>query len=158
MSVMKYEALLAEAERNPKARELVSHLDLDTNKATEPSRLAQRARPFLTDLAWAYYTAYARILMHSVARALLIRLGLNNPKLMDDASLLKVLHTTLPAYSEYINEHGVSATYYLLEPLENLLLHELQQIMEGKADDLRGVERAKEIIAAANKLSQQDAS
>jgi hypothetical protein len=154
MAVLKWDKISDEVARNPRAREIFSALKVDANKANEPVKLAQQARPFITPVAWAYYAAYQAILMHAVALVKILELGLDAQKFMDSKSLVSLIKTALPHCSEYIDQHGPSAAYYLLDQLENRLLEELRNMLDGAAMDLAEVGRADQILREASRVNQ----
>ena len=127
MAVFKWDKISEEVARNPRAKEIFAAFKVDANKANEPVKLAQRARPFITPVAWAYYAAYQAILMHALALVKMLELGFDAQKFLDSKSLVSLIKTALPHCSEYIDQHGPSAAYYLLDQLHSLF-DQLQQI------------------------------
>ncbi len=154
MAVFKLDKISEEVERNPRAKEMFAALKVDANRANEPVKLAQQARPFITPVAWAYYAAYQAILMHALALVKMLELGVNAQKFIDSKTLISLIKTALPHCGEYIDQHGPSAAYYLLDQLENSLLEELRNMLDGAATDLAEVGRADQILREASRVNQ----
>jgi len=154
MAVFDWDKISQEVTRNPRAKEMFTAFKVDANKANEPIKLAQQARPFITPVAWAYYAAYQAIVMHALALVKMLEFGLDARKFMKSDNLISLIKTALPHCSEYIDQHGPSAAYYLLDQLENSLLEELRSMLDGAATDLAEVVRADQILREASRVNQ----
>lgn len=152
-SVLKWEAISKEVARNPKAKDLFSMWKIDQDKYEGAGHSAQKARPFLTPVAWAYFAAYQAILLHAVAFIKMLQIGVDAHAFMDNKNLVKLIKTALPHSSQYIDDHGPSAAYYLLDQLETSLLDELKRILDGGAADMAEVARAKQILIEASRVN-----
>jgi hypothetical protein len=151
---LRWDVVSTEVSTNPRLREMFAGFKVDPNKAAEPIRLAQLARPFITPVAWAYYAAYQAILMHAVGFVKMLELGFDPQRFMDDKSLVSLIKAALPHCSEYIDRHGPSAAYYLVEQLESNLLNELQNMLDGSVADIAEVEKASQILVAVGRVNQ----
>ncbi|MCX7279780.1 MAG: hypothetical protein NTZ15_21115 [Burkholderiales bacterium] len=154
MAVFKWKEISEEVAKNPRAKEVFAAFKVDPEKTTEPVKLAQQARPFITPVAWAYYAAYQSILMHAVALVRMLELGVDAQKFMDSKNLISLIKTALPHCSEYIDQHGPNAAYYLVDQLENSLLAELKNMLDGSATDIAEVTRANQILREASRVNQ----
>ena len=105
---------------------LVDSLDKD--------RPAIHEQPFLSPLAWAYYSAYQAIVMSAYATARVLAEGL-----------------------EWIDSNDPSAYDYLLDEIKDLLLLELRKTLEGREADREAVEQAKRIAEQLRKMEKYQA-
>lgn len=153
VSILKWEAISKEVASNPKAKELFTLWKIDQTKYENAAHFAQKARPFITPVAWAYFAAYQAILMHAVAFIKLLQIGIDGHQFMANENLIKLIKTALPHCAGYIDEHGPSAAYHLLDQLENSLLEELKRMLDGTAADMTEVARAKKILIEASRVN-----
>lgn len=152
MSVVKFEAAAKEAARNPRFREMFAMLDtldlksFDTNKAL-------KVRPFVSQLAWAYYSAYQAIVFHAVLRLQMLKNGIDMVEVIDTQNVIKLVKVALPHQTEYIEKYGPVAFHYLLDELERNLLLSFKLMLDGKEADKETLAKAEAIIKEADKLT-----
>jgi hypothetical protein len=109
--------------------------------------VARDERPFLPDLAWAYFSAYKSILVGSHIRFEVLKSGVDEPqKLLTSGGSKTILKAALPHQAKFIDENEPETYYYLLEEIEASLLAELRKILEGTEADQSSVARAKGIM------------
>jgi hypothetical protein len=151
MAVIKFETAAKEAANNPRLREMFAMMDnLDMNIFS--NNHAWKARPFVSQLAWAYYSAYQAILSHAVLRLQMLKNGLDMVEVIDTKSVVKLVKVALPHQAEYIEKYGPSAFHYLLDELESNLLLSFKLMLDGKELDKETLEKAAAIIKEAEKL------
>ncbi|WP_341911210.1 hypothetical protein [Polaromonas sp. YR568] len=155
VSILKLEAIGKEIERNPKVKEIFAVFKIDEAKYSAAGKLAQRARPFITPVAWAYFAAYQAILMYAVALIKILQIGIDPTRFMDSKSLISLITAALPHCTEYIEKHGPTAAYYLLDQLENSLLEELKRMLDGGTTDLAEVSRAQQILVEVSRVNRE---
>ncbi len=114
---------------------------------------AQPARPFVSKLAWAYYSAYSSIIWHYVLQAKLFENGLGD-SLLDVEKMTKMVSVALPHQEEFIKKFGVGAFGHLLDELQDKILLELDSMLSGKTLDSSGLEKAAKIQDLAQELSE----
>ena len=153
LSVLKWDAISKEVAKNPRFREMFSVLNVDQTKYENASYSAQKARPFITPVAWAYFAAYQAIIMHAVLFMKILQIGVDGHKYLASENLIKLIKTALPHCAGYIDEHGPSASYYLLNQLENSLLEELKYMLDGGANDMMEVARANQILIEVSRVN-----
>lgn len=125
--------------------------DLDINA---PQNAAYHDRPFLSPLAWAYFSAYSMIAMSGFAHAKMLGLGLEGTeRLMDVDSMRNLLRTTLPYRTEYIERLSILQFHALLDDLERELLGELGRMLDGIDADQASIDRAAAITSAIHDIS-----
>lgn len=152
MSLIKFEAAAQQAERDPKIREFFELIGSGFDiKAIDLSGAA-KARPFVSPMAWAVYSAIQAVTMHSIMRLQVLKGGLGTSDFADHKAIEKLVVAALPHYSEYIEKHGPSVYSYVLDALEERLLVELQSMLSGAESDKASLEQAAEIIRQANAL------
>lgn len=103
------------------------------------------AQPYVSDLAWALFSAYKGIVAYSFLQLQILSKGLD-PTLLKDDLHLKVLKAALPHHSERIDSEGVAIGAKLFDELAANLLSELRRVIEGREQDHASVNRGVEII------------
>jgi len=141
---------------DPKIRDFVKAIGSVAPDLKSIKNPARDERPFLPELAWAYYQAYNAILHSSYAHYSVLNAGVPEPeKLLSTAATKKMLKAVLPHRSEFVDSQEPETYYYLLDEIEGLLLAELRNILEGRHADQVATARAKEIMSAI-KQSEKD--
>jgi hypothetical protein len=152
MSVIKFEAAAKAAERDPKARQFFESIGTGFDQSKIDQASANKARPFLSPMAWAVFAAYRAVTMHSVMRWHVLKGGLGTDDFTDREAIEKTVVAALPHYKEYLEKNGPDVYYYVLEGLESKLLSELQNMLTSNDHDKASLEQASEIIRQANAL------
>jgi hypothetical protein len=157
MAIVDFDVALKEAANDPKVREFFNMTGggFDLNKL--PTSEASKARPFVSPLAWALYSAYSAIVLHAAVRLKILQSGINKD-ITDVEGLKKIVKTALPHQADYVDKYGVSSCHYLLEELESNLLFELSKILKGEESDKESLEKAASILKEADRLMEQNTS
>jgi len=155
MAIVKFDAAVKEAEKNPKFRALFEAMGAGMDFAKLDVSSAAKARPFVTPMAWAYYSACQAIAMQAVAKLQVLKFGIGGTNLINKDGVRKLVMAALPHHEAYIEKYGDAAYAYLLEELENRLLEELRKMLEGAETDRASVERAAEILRLSNNVQQE---
>lgn len=157
MAIVDFDAALKEAAKDPKVREFfnITGGGFDLSKL-QPSE-ASKARPFVSPLAWALYSAYSAIIFHAALRLKILQSGISKD-FTDVEGIKKTVKIALPHQADYIDKYGVSSLHYLLEELESSLLFELSKILKGQDSDKESLEKAASILKEADRLMEQNAS
>ena len=114
------------------------------------------ARPFITPLAWAYYSAFSAVIMSAVMKMQVLKIGVDDAeRFLKSDYPNKLLKTVLPSRSAYIDEHGSSVHHYLLDEIEELLLFELKNIQDGNEADMDNAKRAAEITKEVENITNE---
>jgi hypothetical protein len=138
-----------------RVREFAARLDklggVDFNP-DKPLDSALSEQPFLPIGIWTLFSAYNGVISHS---ALILKaLAEDTTKFLKKEDTLKELMLqALPEYSSYINEHGFTGYYYLLEVIQQKLLNEIAEMLDGKNTDTVNLRHSAEIVARARHLS-----
>jgi len=88
MAVVKFEA----AAKNPRFREMFSmigSIDLNSFQTNQ----ALKTRPFVSPLAWAYYSAYQAIVFHAVTCLHMLKNGIDMVEVIDTKNVTELVHT-----------------------------------------------------------------
>jgi hypothetical protein len=114
---------------------------------------ASKARPFVSPLAWALYTAIITIIFNGVIRWYVAKSGLGSDDFFDHVALLKMVKEALPEYTDCVDKYGVSRLHSLVDILESKLLSEFRVMMSGAETDQSNVEQAAKIIEYSKKFN-----
>ncbi|MDN7545070.1 hypothetical protein [Burkholderia cenocepacia] len=151
MSILKTDAIADAADKNPTMREFLKSFGCSPDVVKGANEKANRARPFITPLSWAYFSAFLSIVSIAAVQSNLLQNGMKLPKL-DTSSMFNLVKQVLPEHTDFIEKHGFIAAYHLLDEIEKRLLEELQVMVEGKARDEANIELAANILRAARKV------
>lgn len=157
VALIKFDVAVKEAANNPRFREMFAIMgggfDLEKLRTIE----ASKSRPFISPLAWAYYSAYEAIVFHAVLKLKVLQSGLDKD-FCDTEAITKLVKVALPHQTEYIEKFGPSGFHYLLENLESILLIELGNILRGEKSDKESIERAALIVRESENLMETNAA
>jgi hypothetical protein len=154
MAIVKFNASSKESVKNPKMRAIFETIGGDLKFTDFNLESAKKCRPFISDLAWAYYSAYQTIIFLAFTKMDVIRKGLDKPEqffsFKGGDSLLKAV---LPSYSELI-EQDIDGSHhaFFLGEIEKLLLLELKNIQSGSKSDTENTQRAASILKESEEL------
>ncbi|WAC29245.1 hypothetical protein [Ancylobacter sp. SL191] len=113
----------------------------------------QTERPFVPPLVWALYSAYSSVLSYAPAQLAAMRSGAGKKILADPQPMLDLVKSAAPQYAAFVDDFGASGLPFLIEQLEDALLAELQKSLKSAEVDHESLERAAEILAAADRLA-----
>jgi hypothetical protein len=156
MAVIKFESAAKQAEKDPKVRQFFELIAQGFDIKSVDLTGAEKARPFLSPMVWAVYSAIRAITFHSVMQLQILKGGLGTTDFADHKAIEKLVLAALPHYSEYLEKHGSSVYYYVLEALDEKLLAELKSMLSDSEADKASLQQAAEIIRQANALQSAD--
>ena len=107
---------------------------------------AEKARPYVSEMAWAVFSAYRSILSVAMIKMQLLKSGLDLPDVVDEERVRRLVTTVLPHQAEFVKEHDTGAYHYLLGELETRLLQELRRVLQGAESDREAIKQAGEIL------------
>ena len=128
-------------------KDMEQGLDIGDFRSKKPSAL----RPFVSHMAWAYYTAYESIILYSVAMLKVLKRGLDK-ELIKEKEIIDLVKTVLPHREEYIAKYGIGALHFLLEEIESKLLTEIDCMLRGVYSDDEDLERMADILKKSKQL------
>lgn len=155
MATVNYENAINATAQDNKARaffDVMCQYDQDSIGAAMQE--ANRQRPFVSVVTWAYYAAYQSILSYSVLQVSLLKNGVGKD-LTCSKNMLKLVTLALPHQAEYVENHGVAGCYFLLDELEQLLLSSFNSMLDGSEFDSKTLEKAAQITAQAESLFKE---
>ena len=156
MSTLKFEAVAKRAETDPKMRDVLAMIGkgFDITKDLDQTD-ASKARPFVSPLAWAIYTALLGIIVNGAMRWHVAQGGLGPQDFSDSEALSNMVKAAMPEYAKYIDEQGTSGLHFLVDTLEMKLLAEFQAMMTGAEADRSSVQQAKDIMKYSEELRKE---
>lgn len=158
MSTISFEKAAPITERDPNARKAFELMGTAFDIKTLDLSGSAKARPFLSPMVWATFTAVQAVVMHAVMRWHVLKGGLGAKDFVDNDAISKLIKVALPHYSDYVDKQGPSAYYYVLEALDAQLLNEIQLMLSGVEADKESINRAAEIVRQSNAVSAQVAT
>lgn len=147
------EAFKAADKNDARVFEFVATLDRlsGVNLDTDPLISARSEQPFLTPSIWALFSAYQGVLFHAVV--VLKAFSNRAAKYIKREDLLKPLMLQiLPEYREYIEQYGASAYFYLLDDIEEKLLSEIYELLDGRSIDAVSLRASASLIETIDDL------
>jgi hypothetical protein len=148
MSIIKTDAVSQRIANDPKLQEFFKAFgEVDPKEILKED--GWKARPYVTGLAWAYFSAFRSIVALSSARLYLFQMGLGDD-FTNSMAVVSIVKAALPHQVQYIEKHGVAALPLLLDELETSLLDEFARMQSGEESDQQSVKRTADILAAVN--------
>lgn len=140
--------------RNPELRVPFQVMGQNIN-ADEFNKGANRVRPFLSLLAWAYFTAYQAIIFHAILKLHMLQHGIDNMEIIDEKKVLRLVQLALPNSAEILQTYGVDSAHHFLEELEQRLLMAFNSMLDGQELDKATVAKAHNIVELASEVRSQ---
>ncbi|HEY2034963.1 MAG TPA: hypothetical protein VGH02_14880 [Rhizomicrobium sp.] len=116
---------------------------------------AENQRPFVSLRSWALFSAYNIIIASAVGTLKMLATGTDTTKIFLEEKISDVLKAALPHRSTYIDNSGLAGRHYLLDELEEALLVELAEMLDGKEDDKQAVANAQDILEVVRKAKSK---
>ena len=152
MSVVNFDTAAARAEKDPNLRRAFEFMSRGFDMASLDLTSAQKARPYLSPMVWALYSALLAICLHASMRLQVLKSGVPAKEVMNDAGISKIIAAVLPEQAAFIERMGPSGNFLLVEQVEAKLLQELQAMLAGADADRAAVEQAAKILATSNEV------
>ena len=114
-----------------------------------------KARPFVSERAWALFTAYETIVTSAVMRLLVLKTGAGPSDYLKTEAIKTVIKYALPNHADLIDRMETGSYHHFLDELEMCLLEELREMMKGGKASKENVEQSRLILEAAEKASAQ---
>jgi len=108
---------------------------------------ASKVRPFVSEIAWALYSAYVSIITFPVMQMTALSKGISK-KVFKNTDFRNVLIKALPHKESEILTAGANEIPHLFFELENEILQELKKYLNGREIDQESLDRANEIMKA----------
>jgi hypothetical protein len=145
---------------DPKVQKLISFVESfgqGFNERVGETKVAAAARPFVTPMAWALYTAYEWIVTTAWLQVKALNTGVDPIRFVKVKETIELVKAALPDFAALLDEHGAAVFPELLSDLEERLIAELRASAEGRDSDGESVERASKVARlAAKKDTERD--
>ena len=158
LAVVNFEKTAARAEREPKLRTMFEAVATGFNVTNLDLSGAEKARPFLSPMVWAVFSALRATSMHSVMQLNILKSGLPANGLIKDDEIAKLIKTVLPHYTDLLDKYGSRSFHLILDALETKLLQEVELMMKGGESDKAAVAQAAEILRLSIEAMSQQAA
>ena len=158
LSALNVKAMTEAVKRQERAAELLDLVAAGFDQKSIDYASATKARPFVSPMAWAIYSAMQAVAGHTMIRWHAMKNGMESTGLMDEAKVKELIKVALPPYSSYLETHGGVVFHYTLEALEAQLLAELKRMLDGAEEDLASVERAALIVRQSGEVMKANAA
>lgn len=155
MQVIKFESAAKQASVDPKVLEMFSFIT-DANVEKIKFDKANKVRPFISPLSWAYYSAYQAIVMHAVVKMKMLKFGIDQVDLINNEHAINLVKAALPHQIHTIEKYGVDVLHILLDELEEKLLLSFQLMLKGQDLDNEHIQMASKIIKESELLMASD--
>lgn len=152
MAIVKFEAAAKLSAKNPRAREMFGALGGQLDLTNLGSKSAAAARPYVSEMAWALFSAYQAIVSVAVLKQQILKSGLDMTEIVDIDTIKRLVAAALPHQAEFVAKHDTGAYHYLLDELESRLLGELRTVLEGVDSDKASVKQAAEILKESERV------
>jgi hypothetical protein len=155
MGVVKFDTAAEKAKNDPRVRHVFEAMGggFDLNKLDLSG--AAKARPFVSPMAWATYSALAATVSYAVMQWQVLKSGLGADAIISHDTISKLIKAVLPHYGDFLDKFGAGGYYLVIEQLEAKLLQELQAMLAGSDADKASVERAAEILRRSQEVLAQ---
>lgn len=155
MKCLKFEEAVKYVAKNPQFKSVFESFGklIDLNKFEKSH--ASQARPFVSQMAWALYSAYEAILTYYMLQFKMVEDGIDTPGLLNKDSIAKLVTTALPHQKDFIQQYGDQSYHFLFDELESRLLEELQNILKGTESNKENVEQAAKILKESERVMEE---
>jgi hypothetical protein len=159
METVNFEESAKLAPTDANVRKLFETIGKLFNENTIPKISPAAERPYLSERAWALFSAYQAILSLAVVQIKALELGVpNSAKLLNFKVIDNLVHVALPHQMPLLEQYGTSACHYLVEELEQALLSELRRSLNEPSASREDVQTAAEILAISDTIMKDVAT
>jgi hypothetical protein len=153
---IKFSEVSKNIETDKKLQQVFKAMAPDIKLLQDPSALSHKARPFVSEPAWALFAAYQAVIGHAVGALYLLSNGFPTEKFMT-GNVSALVKLALPHLTDYLDEHGTTGAYFSIDQLETQLLSVLRKSLDGAEVDEQELERAARISEMASNLANKTA-
>jgi len=152
LATIKLDVAVEESVANPKVRQMFAIMGAGCDLKKLNTVNAHNARPFVSPMVWAVFSAYGAIVMGAAIRIEILKAGLTSKSLIDHGAITKLIKSALPHQSSFVDKFGEAGYHLLLEELEEKLLAEINDMLAGKESDKSSAEQAARILKLSNEV------
>lgn len=113
-----------------------------------PAKSSDVERLFVSEVAWAMFSAYRTIITIPILQFASIQTGLGESLAGNHEKILDVVKAALPHRKAFIDLQGTNSLNFLVDELEEKLFSALRESLENPSTDAENVARAAEIMRA----------
>lgn len=155
LAVINFKEAAKQSKDDIKTRDFFESIGGGFDPKTIDHTSASKAKPFVSDMAWATYIAYMAICLHAVMRWQILRFGMGEKDFTDSEAVKKLIVTALPTHRDYINKIDSDNFHIILDALEAALLKEIKQMLSGAETNQANIEQAAEIVRQSSAVIAQ---
>jgi hypothetical protein len=152
MTSINFEASSKAVENNLNARKFFELIGKTYDLEKLPRSVGAKERPFVSAKAWALFSAYQAILFYGVMQIKVLEMGENMPQLLKHEHVEALVQAAMPEQMDNLKKFGTSFSHHLIEPLEELLLAELKENLEGGKATEEDLQMAAQILSASENI------
>lgn len=157
MASIKFDAAAKRAPQEANLRRVFEMIVSPIKEDDPPKNPAISEQPFLSPLAWAYFSAYQTIVVSAYFKAKLLATSTEDvSSLIKTDGIRQVIKVALPELSEFIDKNEPETYHYLLDELEKRLLAELRNMLEGDDVDQVSIKKVAEINKAIAAVTTEE--
>lgn len=154
MGTFNFQEVSKRIETETKLQEVFSNIGQGLPDPNTIARQAHSTRPYLSDLAWALYTAYMAVFTTAYAKLQLLSRGIDGREFFQFAAVQEMLVTALPDMKRDIEASGHQGYHKWVETLRLRILEELRRTLAGQEENKDSVRQAAEIAAMVEGLER----
>jgi hypothetical protein len=157
MAIFKFDEVGKRAPHDPKVRQLFEMIGRPVSGETKNLHNMAVEQLFISPLSWAYFSAYRTVVVYGYMQVKILEIGIEEPcKYLNSDNVRRLLKATLPHQKEFIDKNEPTTYYYLLDEIEQALLSELNNMLEGRDIDQTTIDQSREIMEAVKKISTEN--
>ncbi|MDB5733501.1 MAG: hypothetical protein JWN16_138 [Alphaproteobacteria bacterium] len=137
---------------NANARRFFETIGKTINLEKMPRIEAAKERPFLSEKAWALYSAYSAILYYAVMQIKTLEIGEDASKLLNHKNIDDLLRAALPHQAVNLEKFGTSFCHFCVDELEQALLKALKDDLEGNKASEEDMQNSAQILRASENI------
>lgn len=149
LSRLRFDELQKHVPTNPVAYGAFKRMNDDLKPLFAKTKEAERARPYVTDMAWALFIAYTAVASVPMARLWVLELKITDPKILVEGRIAALVREVMPDRAGEIERLGENNLHEILDEMEVRLLAEFHRMMHGTESEAANVEQAARILQLA---------
>ena len=121
-----------------------------------PENAAKNERPFVSPMAWAYFSAFQTTLLTIYMQAKALEIGLENSnRFIRLEAIRDMLKNVLPHQANLIDQWDLTCFHLFVDELEGCILIELTKMLDGEDVDQLSIVRSAAIMKSVKSVTDQ---
>ncbi len=159
LSMLRVDTVSREISRNLQMQKFFQTIVPDEMLKSVGEIRAEEERPFVSELTWALFSAYNTIIITGLTYMKILSIGLeDSEKLIKNDKINELVKAVLPHRSDWLDKHGPSSAYHLLEEIRNKLLQQIKSDLDSPEIDKENALRSASIMQHVNQISADAAA